>query len=224
MFCWTAILLNSCFVLGLMLLVSRNRIRLAVYVCVCMYIYIYIYIYIHTHSHTHTHTRGNVLQPHISPHKHCTSSHALSIHCSQFPVTVHHNTCIYLLDTLEQCLADGLFCTSYKTLYLWHNYNRSLEMGRLWSEVWRELLWVNVATGHVVVKWPTAGCWCCIRWAICGAECGEICCEARRPLAMWVFPHIFNFIAAYDYCIILHKILINHRLKKPVIFTTLIRL
>ena len=63
-----------------------------------------------------------------------------------------------------------------------------------------------------------------MRWAVCGAECGESCCEARWSLGMWVFPHIFNFIAASDYCIVLHTILINHRLKKPVIFTTLIRL
>jgi len=35
-----------------------------------------------------------------------------------FQVTVHCTTCIYLLDTLEQCLANGLFCTNYKTLYL----------------------------------------------------------------------------------------------------------
>jgi len=36
----------------------------------------------------------------------------------QFPIKVHCKTCIYLLDTLEQCLSNGLFCTSYKTLYL----------------------------------------------------------------------------------------------------------
>ena len=164
-----------------MLLVSRNRIRLAVY--------------------------GNVLQPHISPHKHCTSSHALSIHSSQFPVTVHSKTCIYLLDTLEQCLANGLICTSYKTLYLWPTYVERLEMDRLWSGVWRELLWGKLATGHVGVKWSTAGCWCCMRWAVCGVECGETCCEASWPLAMWVFRHMFNFIPTSDYFIVLHYIL-----------------
>ena len=57
---------------------------------------------------------------------HCNSSHALSIHCSQFPVKFHRNTCVYLLDTLEQCSANGLFSTSYKTLYLWHKYNENI--------------------------------------------------------------------------------------------------
>jgi len=162
---------------------KQNQISsICVCVCVCMCVCVYIYIYIHTH----THVRGNVLQPHISPHKHWISSHALSIHCSQFPVTVHRNTCIYLLDTLEQCLANGLFCTSYNTLYLWLNHNQSLVMRHLWSGVWRVLLWGKAETGHVGVKWSTAGCWCCMRWAVCGVECGESCCEARWPLAMWV--------------------------------------
>jgi len=75
-------------------------------------------LYPHQSNFSAAHYQPGFLKPHISPQKHCTSSHALSIPCCQFPVTIHRRTCIYLPDTREQCLANDLFCTSYKTLYL----------------------------------------------------------------------------------------------------------
>ena len=37
--------------------------------------------------------------------------------------------------------------------------------------------------------------WCCMKRAVPRAERRESCCEARRPLAMWVFPQHFHAIS-----------------------------
>jgi hypothetical protein len=73
------------------------------------------------------------------------------------------------------------------------------------------------------VKWSTTSCWCCMRGAVYGAERGEGCCEARRPLAVWVFSHVIKLFQLLNIAQYLQKIVIIGRLK-TVIVTILIRL